>query len=151
MPIIRQVNVIAIIIQLLLVSLLAFIFYKFDKRNYILYAILINFGLSLLLRNLIPRYHRKGVSLYKQKNFQEAIKCFEESYEYFNRYKWLDKYRFIFILNSSKISYLEMALINKAFCQSQLGKKEDAIKTYKKVLEEFPESEMAKASLKMLE
>jgi TolA-binding protein len=44
-----------------------------------------------------------------------------------------------------------MALVNKAFCLTQIGRKEEAIKIYKQVLEEFPDSEMAKTSLKMLE
>ena len=41
--------------------------------------------------------------------------------EFFKRYNWIDKYRFVVLLSLSRISYTEMALANIAFCHGQLG------------------------------
>jgi hypothetical protein len=38
-----------------------------------------------------------------------------------NRYAWIDKYRFIIMLDSSAIAYSEMALCNIAYSYIQLG------------------------------
>jgi tetratricopeptide (TPR) repeat protein len=149
-PIIRQINLLAAGFQILIIAIFAFILYQFDNVNFLLYAILAFFAISLLLRYSIPKYHRMGMSQFKQRNYQEAINCFDKSYQFFNRYYWLDKYRFIFILSSSRNSYQEMALVNMAFCYSQIGQKEDAVNTYKLALEKYPESEIAKSGLNML-
>ncbi|MDC7223261.1 MAG: hypothetical protein PQJ60_05925 [Spirochaetales bacterium] len=98
----------------------------------------------------ISSKHRKGIRLFKQKRFEEAIPYFQESYSYFMKNKWLDKYRYITMLSSSRISYTEMALLNEAFCLCQLEKKAEAIEKYEMVLHFFPESEMAASALKML-
>ena len=57
----------------------------------------------------------------------------------------------LFLLSSSRISYREMALINRAFCYTQIKEGEKAKELYKKALEEFPDSGMAKAGVNMLE
>ena len=72
------------------------------------------------------------------------------SYGFFNKKQWIDKYRFIILLSASRISYKEMALLNIAFCYGQLGDGKRSREFYEKTLTEFPDSEMAKTALNML-
>ena len=109
------------------------------------------FILLLSLRRLVPRNHSRGISLIKRKKFKEALEEFKKSYDFFKRNKWIDKYRHIVMLSSSRISYTEMDLLNIAFCYGQLGDGKKAKEFYEKTLLEFPDSEIAKVSLKMYE
>lgn len=151
LPIVKQINILSIFVQILLLSIISFGFYQIDKTNYIFYSLGTFFILMLILRYLVPRDHRKGVSLYKKQCFSEAIPYFEKSYLFFTSHNCLDKYRFITMLSSSKISYTEMALLNKAFCLGQVGKKDESIAAYKKVLDEFSDSKIAESALRMME
>lgn len=56
--------------------------------------------------------------LAKQQAFREAIDKFQRSYGFLEKYPWLDKYRFITMLDSSARSYREMALCNIAYSNS---------------------------------
>ena len=86
----------------------------------------------------------------KNGDFKEAISDFMKSYEFFDKNNWIDKYRFLTLLSSSKMSYKEMALNNIAFCFSQIGNGVKAKEFYEKTLKEFPESGLAKAGLNMM-
>ncbi len=108
-------------------------------------------GLSMVLRFGIPSSHRRGIALFKKKRYEEAIPEFERSYSFFERSKWIDDFRFLTLLSSSRISYREMALLNIAFCYAQAGYGSKAKEYYKRALAEFPDSEMAITSLKMIE
>jgi tetratricopeptide (TPR) repeat protein len=100
---------------------------------------------------LLLRHHRRGISLSKLKLFREAIPEFQASYSYLSKYSWLDKYRFITMLDSSAVPYREMALCNIAFSYAQVEEKLRAEEYYRKALEEFPESVMAKSGLEYVE
>jgi len=106
---------------------------------------------SIGSRRLIASAHRSGIRLTKQGKFQEAIQQFERSYQFFARHNWIDQLRSLVLMSPSAISYREMALVNIAFCHGQLGNAESAKEYYSKTLQEFPDSVMAKASLKMIE
>jgi tetratricopeptide (TPR) repeat protein len=151
MPIIRQMSLLSILIQVCLYFILYLIYKQFFIFDAYLYAFITFILVYFALRYSIARDHRKGVRLYKQKKYELAISCFQKSYAFFCKHSWLDKYRFVFLLSSSLISYTEMALLNIAFCQTQIGEKEKAISSYKKVLEQFENSEMAISALKMLQ
>ena len=85
--------------------------------------------------------------LARQQAFREAIDKFQRSYEFLEKYPWLDKYRFITMLDSSARSYREMALCNIAYSHVQLDDRASALKYYEKALEEFPHSDMAQSGL----
>lgn len=55
------------------------------------------------------------------------------------------------MLNSSAMSFQEMALCNIAFCYTQLENIEQAKKYYQRALDEFPESGLALAGLQYIE
>ena len=101
-------------------------------------------------RWLVAFHHRMGMVHLKSGHFETAIHCFEKSYEFFRRYPWVDKYRYITLLSSTRISYREMALVNVAFCHGQTGNGRESKEYYEKALAEFPDSQIAKSSLRMI-
>ena len=82
--------------------------------------------------------------------FREAIDKFQRSYGFLEKYSWLDKYRFITMLDSSARSYREMALCNIAYSYVQLDDPVSALKYYERALDEFPQSEMAQSGLEYI-
>lgn len=102
-------------------------------------------------RMLIARDHRRGVRLYRQQQFAAAIQAFDESYRFFSRNPWIDRFRSLVLMSPSAISYREMALCNIAFCYSQLGNGENSQTYYRRALDEFPDSGLAAAALRMIE
>lgn len=152
-PVVRQIAWRSFIPQLLVYAVLCVLFLTFIKPELraIEFAIISYLVISVILKTAIPRSHRKGIALYKTGKYEHAIAEFEKSYVFFTKNAWIDKYRFITMLSSSRISYREMALLNIAFCYSQIGDGKNAKAYYLKVLDEFPDSAMAKSSLKMIE
>jgi Tetratricopeptide repeat len=108
-------------------------------------------ALSLGLRRLIPRDQRAGFALLRRGKFADALPHFQRRYEFFTRHRWLDDWRFISLLSSSRISYREMALLNVAYCHGQTGDGERSRECYQRVAREFPGSRIAEASLRMFE
>lgn len=150
-PIIRQVNFLSFVPQLILMGLMIFIYYKIQIVDPISSGLLTYLAVSFIVRHLIPRHQRKGIKLYREGLYEKAILEFQKSYDFFKKFQWLDRYRFIFLFSSSRISYLEMAIINMAVCHGKLGNEVKAKELYEKTLEEFPDSEIAKASLNIME
>jgi tetratricopeptide (TPR) repeat protein len=148
-PIVKQVAWISVVPQVIFMGVLILIGYMIEIRSPILFGAITYLIISILLRRLVPRSHRQGIKLFKNKDYEKAINYFKESYDFFNRHIWLDKYRFLILLSSSRISYKEMALLNMAFCNGQIGRGDEALKYYERTLSEFPDSEMAKASINM--
>lgn len=149
-PTIRQTSWISVIPQIAFMLILIFIYHKLNLKDPPLYGAITYLTLSMSLRNLIPKSHREGLKLTKEHKFEIAIPKFENSYKFFTENNWIDKYRFITLLSSSKMSYKEMALCNIAFCYSQIENGQKAIEFYKKTLAEFPENGLAQTGLKML-
>ncbi|RVU91951.1 tol-pal system YbgF family protein [Flavobacterium columnare] len=150
LPIIRQVNWLSLIPQALLMFSFLYIYEKIEISDPILYAILTYLVIAFVLRFGIAKNHRNGITFVKKKDFQKAIPEFKKNYDFFLKNKWLDDYRVLFLLSSSKISYREKTLCNIAFCYSQIQKGVESIEYYEKAIREFPKSELAKAGLNML-
>jgi len=104
----------------------------------------------MILRNVFAKDHRHGIRLVRQNKFIEAIPFFERSVNYFTKNKWIDKFRSLTLLSSSKMTYKEMGLCNIAFCYSQSGDGSKAKEYYKQVLKEYPQNGLAIAGLNML-
>lgn len=151
-PIVRQAAWLSLIPHLIVMGLLMFIFYQIFSsiETAAIYAVAAYLIISLVLRSIIPHNHRKGVSLYRAGKYPQAAGEFEKSYHFFSRHSWVDKYRFITLLSSSRMSYTEMALINMAFCYAQSGNAELSKRYYDKAFELYPDSEMAKSALNMI-
>jgi tetratricopeptide (TPR) repeat protein len=150
-PTVRQIRSIAVVIQVIIICIFIIIYNLFNTSDPFLYALITYLVLQLLLRYSISLNHRKGISLYRVKKYKEAIEEFEKSYTYFNKHRWIDKYRSIVLLSSGRMSYLEMAMINMAYCHSQIGEGTKSKELYERTLKEFPDSQMAISALKMFE
>ncbi|WP_269241858.1 tetratricopeptide repeat protein [Flavobacterium limnophilum] len=149
-PVIKQVAWISLIPQIAFILILISIYNQFGFKDAGLYGALTYLILSMGLRYFIPKNHREGMKLTKNNQFEKAIAEYEKSYQFFTKNDWIDKYRFITLLSSSKMNYREMALCNIAFCYGQIGNGTKAIEFYQKTLVEFPENGIAESVLKML-
>jgi tetratricopeptide (TPR) repeat protein len=153
-PIVRQTSWRAVVIQLIPLAVGVSIFLltttnsvrlslAFGALAYVVY--------SNGSKRLIARSHRRGMRRVKSGQYEDAIRDFEESYAFFSKHSWLDRFRSITMLESSAIGYREMALSNIAFCYAQLGDGRQTKAYYERALVEFPNSAIAKFSLKAIE
>ncbi|MET3979295.1 tetratricopeptide (TPR) repeat protein [Mucilaginibacter sp. UYP25] len=136
---------------ILLFSLFWFFSLFTEDRTDVIFGVLVYWFIVYIVRNLVASEHRKGVAVLKRNNFEQAIQHFQESVAYFERYPWVDKYRPITLLSSSKMSYREMGMCNIAFSLIQLGRGAEAKKIYNDVLEEYPENGIAIVALRMMQ
>ena len=105
---------------------------------------------SFLARAVLTRAHRSGVRLMKKGRFREATPKFQAALAFFERYPWVDKFRYVVIFSNNRLSYREMALCNIAFAHAQLGEGPQAKVIYERVLAEYPDNGIARSSLNML-
>ena len=149
-PTFKYIAWVSLIPHLLFLFLFVYIFQLLEFKDSFVFGAAAYLLLSYGLRTIISKDHRQGINLIKAEKFEEAIPCFEKSYQFFSRNSWIDKYRYVTLFSASKMSYKEMALCNIAFCYSQINEGLRAIEYYEKTLQEFPENGLAKAGLKML-
>jgi hypothetical protein len=102
------------------------------------------------LRLVLLHDHRAGIKAVHAGDPEKAIRHFEASYRFFSSRAWLDRWRSVLLLSASGASYREMALVNVAFCEAQLGRRDEARATYARALAEFPGSPIATAALNLL-
>lgn len=149
-PVVKQVAWISLIPQLIVMGLLIYSYYLLQSQEPFLYGALTYLGLSFSLRTFVAKDHRDGMRLVKQHSFIDAISKFEKSVDFFAKNNWLDKYRYLTLLSSSKMTYKEMGLCNIAFCYSQTNNGQKAKEYYEQTLKEFPENGIAIAGLRMI-
>lgn len=149
-PIVRQIAWISLIPQVLFLGILILIYYLFRIQDCVLCGVVTYLLLSMLLKLVIARDQRRGMRYLKSGMFEDAIEYFEKSYAFFSKYGWVDKYRFITLLSSSRISFKEMALVNIGYCYVHMDNRSKAGLCYQKTLVEFPDSEIAKSALAFL-
>lgn len=141
--------------QLLFMLGLGLVFWKFrlahEFGQALLYAAIVYLIYSFGSKTILLKHHKSGISFLKFNQFREAIPAFQTSYSFLTKYPWIDKYRFLTLLDSSAVPYREMALCNIAFAHVHLDETEEAQKYYRRTLAEFPKSIMAKSSLEHLE
>jgi tetratricopeptide (TPR) repeat protein len=140
-----------IVPQLILLLLLTLFFWKAFLPTSLsvagVYAAVVYLLYSFGSKSVLLRHHREGMHLAKLQAFREAIEKFKRSYGFLEKHPWLDKYRFITMLDSSALSYREMALCNIAYSHAQLEEPVSALKYYERAMEEFPQSEMAQRGI----
>ena len=149
-PTMGQISLISLIPQLLLIALFTYFYYDLDFTFAFLLGAITYSVLALSLRNFIAKNHRQGFQLVEQHKFAEAIPMFEKSVYFFTQHAWVDKYRFLTLLSSSKLTYKEMGLCNIAFCYSQTNNGQKAKEYFELILKEFPNNGMAITGLRML-
>ncbi len=147
MKIKEQLNWQAIIVQVLVILGFMALWARTNIEQPFVFGAITYFVISYLLRTLIPRTHRLGITFIRHSEFAAAIDCFEASYQYFSDHSWIDRWRSLTMLTVSNVSYREMALLNIAHCYAMLGEEDHARQTYEKVIKTFPGNEMAAAML----
>lgn len=150
LPVAKQTAWISLIPQLGFMAFLIAVYYVMGTDQFVIFGAGTYLVISNLLRSLALRDHNQAVKSIKAGDFRNAIPRFQSSYDFLDRYPWIDKYRYLTLLNSSKILFREMALNNIAFCYSQIGEGEKAISYYKRMLAEYPDSDLAKAALNFI-
>lgn len=151
-PVVRQISWPAVLPQLAsLAGAVAIGVFVTRTSNGVILGTAAYLTYSLSSRMFIARAHRRGMRLCRRQEFAAAIQAFEESYDFFARNTWIDRFRAIVMMSASAISYREMALCNIAFCYSQLGDGQKAESYYRRALDEFPNSALAVAALRMIE
>ena len=154
MPVVRQLYWIALIPQFTAIVVLAIVVHvvrpgleiPFD----IFIAALAYFIFCRAMRATFVRDHRKGMKAYRAQKFQDAISHFEASHRFFSAHRGLDRWRSLLFGVASQNPYRVIALCNMAYCYSQAGDGQKAIKLYEQALQEQPDCTLAKASLNML-
>ena len=128
--------------------LLSYLYYLFGSTEYhLIYGVGTYLVLSWVLRLAVPRHHRNGIFSSARNEHEAAIGHFSKSYAFFTKYPWVDKYRYITMLNSSAYSFREMALVNIASGYYHIGDMEKSMEYYQRTLDEFPDSEIARAGV----
>jgi tetratricopeptide (TPR) repeat protein len=150
-PVVRQSSVLVALPSLIVLSAIITLGVYFGGLHGLVLSSACYLAYSWTSRLVIARDHRAGMALMRRDLFQDALPHFERSFEFFSKHKWLDEWRGLFLLSSSRMAYREMALINMAYCYGQIGQGEKAIETYQRCLDLFPNSGMALYSLRMLQ
>ena len=136
---------------LMMAAAIVFIWKIFLPRDFLsasIYGVVAYLVYSFGSRSILLRYHRTGMKLSKLGSYKDAIREFELSHQFLTRHSWLDRFRFITMLDESAISYREMALCNIAYSYVQLQEPAQALRYYERAREEFPESELAQSGVK---
>lgn len=134
---IHQINFGFIIPQIAVMLLLVLIFRLTALKGSEFIALAIYLLLSMYLKIIIPRSHRKGIFYLKKGEYEGAAYCFEQSLRFFTRFKWIDTYRAFTMLSISSLSYRKMAMINALYCYRQTGNTEKS-KKFEKLLAQTP-------------
>ena len=143
----RSIAWISLVPQLILMGIIFGVFYILKVKEPFLFVGFTYLLLSFGLKKIFLRNHNKGITLTKEGKNVEAIASFEKSAKFFSDHRWLDHYRFLTLLSASKCHYREMALVNISYCYMDLDNQDKAKEYYMKVLQEYPDNEMAKLGL----
>jgi len=154
MPVVRQMQWMGLIPQFVAIAVLAVIAYVvFPALDIPIDIFIAALGYLIFCRVMRARFvrdHRMGMRAYNAQKFQDAISHFEASYRFFSTHPRLDSWRSLLFGVASPNSYRVVALCNMAYCYSQSGYGQQAIKLYEQALLEKPDCAIAKASLNML-
>ena len=150
-PIVKQTSWFSLIPQLLILSAFIALASLTGTENPAVMGSLAYISVSVVTRRTATLHHRIGMAHLRKEELAPALERFKQSYDFFSRSRWVDNWRYVTLMSSSRISYQEMALLNIAYCYGQLGEEAMAKEFYQKTLHQFPDSAMAKAAIKMLD
>jgi hypothetical protein len=150
-PVIRRISWLAVVPQLLALGAAIMLARHFQLRDSTLVGGIGYLVYSAGSRKILTSHHRAGIRLVREQRFAEAIEKFQRSLLFFDKHRWIDRYRSIVLMSPSALSYREMALANIAFCYSQIGDGAHARQWYEACLAEFPQSGMAQVGLRIMD
>jgi hypothetical protein len=152
LPLVRHIAWPALIVQLAAVAVAigAFRLLLGPSPWSLLCGVLVYLVYARGVRALLLRHHAAGIAFLRARRFREAIPEFEASHGFLERHPWIDRYRAVWLLSPSVQSFREMALLNAAFAELQLGHAAAARALYERTLAAFPTSGTASAALDWL-
>lgn len=150
-PVIHQIAWLSLFLQLLIIAIFIGAANYFAVIKPILAATLAYLIMAIVIRLFLTSHHRRGMHFAREGRHELAIAEFQKSYEFFHRHAWLDEMRYIFLLSTSRVSYREMGMLNMAYCDLWQDRGEDAVRTYLRTVEEFPDSGMAWTGIKLFQ
>lgn len=124
--------------QVAVFVLFAFFLQSLGVKQYWLLSISAYLLLNGYLKIIIPASHRKGLYYIRKGELEGAIFAFRKSYDFFQKYNWLDEYRAFTLFSLSALSYKEMALMNIIYCHAQLGRDTEVKQVQQRLKSEFP-------------
>lgn len=127
---------------------LAYLIYPFSYHWAV--GLFLYLGVTCVVYRIIPKKHIEGVNNLIKGEYDAAFKNFEESFQFFTKYSFIDTYGFIFLLNMSDCTYRESALLNQAFIKYKQGNEDEARDLYEKVLRLNAKNRMAKKGIRTL-
>jgi tetratricopeptide (TPR) repeat protein len=135
----QETNWFAVVPRIILLALLVLFFYSSHIRFFYMYAALTQIPISWgIKRLLVPRSVYISTELIRNAEFDKAIPEIDKALMYFDKHAWIDKYRILLLISSSKRSIKEILIINKVYCLSQTGHEEEAQTLYKSVIKQYP-------------
>jgi tetratricopeptide (TPR) repeat protein len=150
-PIIRKTDWRAFPLHLAILALLVALIWLLVPGTHGATVFVVAVGLyvlaALALSYTLLGHYRRGMALLGRSQFAEAIPCLTEAYRSLTQRSWIDRYRFLTLLDASAYSYREVILCNIAFAHGQLGHAQEAVDWYKRAANEFPGSPIAEAAL----
>ena len=153
-PIIRAIERPRIIPSLVAIGLVSFAFKTLAQLNDWALSFLLGYlfitAYRFLVRFTLTKYHAKGIRMMKAGRFHEAIDAFQESFGFFDKYSFLDRWRSFVFLMPGKYDYKEMALLNLGYIYGQIGEGHSAEEVYKKCLDLYPNNGIAESALNLL-
>ncbi len=151
MPVIHQIAWVSLFLQLLIIAIFIGAASWIGIMKPILAATLAYLIMAIVIRLFLTSHHRRGMHYAREGRMELAIAEFQKSYEFFQRNPWLDEMRYIFLLSTSKTCYREMGLLNMAYCDLWQDRGDDAVRTYIRTVEEFPDSGLAWTGIKVFQ
>jgi len=117
----------------------------------LLYGLIVGSWLYLVLANVLRgiflKHHKRGIKQMGNRHFTEAIDAFSLSHDFFEKHKGIDKYRFLTMFMSSKLSYRQMALFNLANCYAAKSQFNEAKEKLEQFLQTAPPDEATQEAL----
>jgi hypothetical protein len=151
-PFVKQETIwLAIIPRFLFIAIMSMIYYQWDKRDCIVLGFVTYLIVWYVLRTIaFPKDVHKSIRLIKEGKLNEAVPYIERSIDFYTRHPWIDKYRFLLMVSSSKRGMRESSICNLGFCLLQTGNVSAAKEVYEDVLRQYPENTVAEIQLKTI-
>lgn len=93
----------------------------------------------VIVRRLVCRDHRLGISLTRRGRFEEAVAAFRRSEAFWAQHPVLDRFRGPVLGSAMSHSFHVFALHNQAYCLARLGRGDEAQAILDRVLSTHPD------------
>jgi tetratricopeptide (TPR) repeat protein len=93
-------------------------------------------------KNALLKDHREGGEHAAAGRVAQAITCYEKSLAFLSSNRWVDDLRWLILLDSSALSYREMALYNIGALHASAGDSAAARTAWERLLRDFPQTRL---------